>query len=217
MKTIHKNDARTLRNQGYSLSEISKRFGISKSTASLWTKDVILSSVGDARVKLNTKINMAKGHAKLHEKKLERLIKADIIADKLFENVQKDKITSMVALSMMYWCEGTKDGRGISFTNSDPELVRAFIKMLGNIFDINRDKLRICVHLHDYHNRKEILSFWSDTLGISLVQFTNPYMKKSNHLFSKKGYKGCVRVTYFDSHLARVILAFAKKFIRLYI
>jgi len=38
---------------------------------------------------------------------------------------------------------------------SDPELVCMFIKSLETIFKIDRQRLRVCVHLHDNQKKRK--------------------------------------------------------------
>jgi hypothetical protein len=191
MKTMYRTDARVLRRRGHSLRQLSERFDISKSTASLWTKDVELSPLGVHRVDTAKKVHRERGYAILRERKVERLAKADKAAEDFLKVVSEDKKNHILALSMMYWCEGIKQDTSVSFTNSDPQLLRAFVRMLEEIFFVDRSRVGITVHIHDYHDEQEI--------------------------FKRDGYKGCVRLTYGSAHIARVLIAFAKKFMNLYI
>ncbi|MEK7463948.1 MAG: hypothetical protein AAB610_02385 [Patescibacteria group bacterium] len=216
MKKVEKEKAIKLRGLGYSLGEISKKLGISKSTVSLWTKHVLLDVKAKNRIETLAKASRSRGHDILHKKKLDRLILAEKEANKLLEKIIIDKNTAIIALTMMYRCEGLKKDNGIAFTNSDPELIKAFIRMLGEVFKIDKKRFQVCLHLHDYHDKSESLDLWSDAINLPRGQFS-VYMKKSEHKYSHEGYKGCARISYFDSHLSRVILSFAKNFIRLYI
>lgn len=210
-------EARVLRRRGNSLRQISDRLDISKSTASLWTKDVVLSELGIYRVNACRDRARERSAVTLHQRKLNRVNLADMEANAYINGITKETNISIVALATMYYCEGMKDDSHLAFTNSDPELVCTFINLLVGVFKIKKDKLKICLHIHDYHNEKEMLAFWSSAIGVPITQFTKSFLKPSNHLYSAKGYKGCVRVSYYDSHVARVILAFAKKFVKLYI
>ena len=210
---IYKNKARSLRKSGHSLQEISAKFSISKSTASTWTKDVILSPIGENRVYRNALKHREKGHQILHALKIRRFEMAEKEAGDRLTLLKPDMMHALIALSMIYFCEGAKEYGRVVFTNSNPELAKAFVIMLEKVFSIDRNKIRVCIHLHDYHNQDKILEFWSGILQIPLAQFTKPYMKKSNHLYKNDGYKGCARISYYNAHLARVILSFAKKFI----
>lgn len=216
MKKAERDKALELRKIGYSLGEISKGLNISKSTASLWTKDVILDVKAKERIEMKAKASRSKGHDTLRKKKMDRLILAEKEAKRLLGNIKIDKNTAVVALSMMYRCEGLKKDNGIAFTNSDPDLVKAFIRMLKEVFEIDEKRFQVCLHLHDYHDKVELLDFWSNTINLPVGQFSI-FMKKSDHKYSHKGYKGCARISYFDSRLSRIIISFAKNFIKLYI
>jgi transcriptional regulator with XRE-family HTH domain len=217
MKTMLKTDARVLRRRGYSFHQLSIRLGVSKSTASLWTRDVEMSPFGIERLALHRKRSMDIGHSILHQKKLDRLTHADKEAETRLKEIDMENKDVLVALAMMYWCEGAKNNTYIKFTNSNPKLANAFIIMLNKVFRINKTKIRVTVHLHNYHNTTQILEFWSATLRIPLSQFTKPFRKESEHTFKKEDYKGCVCIAYGSSHIARVLLSFAKKYINLYI
>lgn len=216
MKNSEKIKSIKLRKEGNSLGEISKKLNISKSTASLWTKNIRLDFNGKKRIEEKAQSSRAKGHETLHKRKLKRLEIAEKVSDEMIESIKLSKDIEIVALSVMYWCEGIKSDNGIGFTNSNPELVKAFLNILHKIFEINLSRVQVCLHIHDYHNEKELIEFWSSFINIPINQFSI-YRKESNHKYENSGYKGCVRLSYFDSHIARVILSFAKKFIKLYI
>jgi len=182
----------------------------------LWTKDVIISQLGIERVVKAAVRNRDRAHQTLKQRRIERIQLAETQANTLFDSVPANTNNSLIAAAMLYQCEGMKSDNGIAFVNSDPKLIRAFITMLVSVFNIDKLRIRIKPYLHDYHNEVEVRQFWSDELGIPLSQFTKTYHKKSNHAFVKENYKGCIRVTYYDSHIARVLQAFAKKFISLY-
>lgn len=217
MKTEEKKKSLELRKLGYSLGEIAEKLGVSKSTASLWTKKVVVSGEGAIKIKERSRLANIKSSKVLHNRKLDRLDLVEKESESLINRIKLDKDFALVALSIMYWCEGSKDDSSVRFTNSDPELVRMFMRTFRKSFSVNESKIRICVHLHDYHNKEEICDFWSRITRVPRSQFNKPHQKKSNHLFKKEGYKGCIRINYHDAHISRVILSFAKKLMRLYI
>lgn len=162
-------------------------------------------------------MNTSKVRDILHAKKLERIKAAEAEASRLINTIGINSQSKLIALAMMYWCEGGKNDRSIQFTNSDPKLAKAFISLLKDIFFVDQKMIRVCIHLHDYHKENEIRMFWSEALGVPQSQFVNSFHKKSKHLYSKKDYKGCVQIKYHNSHITRVLLAFAQKLINLYI
>jgi transcriptional regulator with XRE-family HTH domain len=216
MKMYLKNEAENLRSVGLSLSEIADKLNLSKSTISLWTKDIKISDAGLKRIKNKRDSDREKGSEILKSYKRSRVDMAEKQASELIKGISLDNKTTLIALAALYQCEGEK-GRSISFTNSDPELVRAFVVMLKKSFQIDEKRLKINLQLHDYHDEKHMIEFWSKSVGIPRSSFCKTYFKKSNHLYRKEGYNGCARITYHNAHISRVIQSFAKKFINLYI
>jgi hypothetical protein len=217
MKILEKHKSIKLRQDGYSLGEISSILKVSKSTISLWTKNIAISIKGVKRIKEKSIAANLKSSETLHKRKLARQSTASIEATKVFSEVKPDFNTGIIALSFMYWCEGSKDDRTLGFTNSDPDLVKIFLVLLRQSFKIDENKLRICMHLHDYHNEIEMQNFWSLITNIPSEQFNKTFKKKSKHKYTKDGYKGCVKITYHDAHISRVIQSFAKNLTKLYI
>ena len=89
------------------------------------------------------------------------------------------KMSALKAMgAALYWAEGTKmriDNRGwkqyhVVFTNTNPEMIKAFLKFLKNL-KIDKDKIKIQLHLYPEHDEKEEISFWSETTKIPKKQF----------------------------------------------
>ena len=217
MKILEKQKAAELRKIGHSIKEIAYELGVSQSSVSSWVKGIEIGFLGVNRIKERQKNAREKSSKTLHERKLKRLDEVSLHTDELLRNISPNVNNFVIALSVMYWCEGAKSDRYVAFTNSDPLMVRCFINMFLKVFSADRSKIKIRVHLHDYHNKEETLNFWSKAIDIPIAQFSKPYIKQSNHTFKKDGYMGCVRVIYYSTHIARVLLSVAKKSINLYI
>ena len=99
----------------------------------------------------------------------------------------------------MYWGEGSKTGYRTSFINSDPAMVATFLKLLRKSFSIDESKLRALVHIHEYHNDPEIKEYWSKITSIPLSRFTKSYLKPHSQKVIRPGYKGAIRIAYYDS------------------
>ncbi len=217
MKTQHKIAAQALRRRGVSLYDISDSFGISKSTASLWTSDVELSELGKERIKTKAIRDRYKSVEVSKSRRIKRIEVAEKRADELVREIERTSTLDLIVLSMIYQCEGVKSDQHVRFTNSDPSMIRTFLAVLRNSFKIDEKRLRVNLQLHDYHDKNEIMNFWSGVTGVPLDQFHRPYMKASEHIYRKDGYKGCVHIHYDDAHIARILLSFAKKLYKLYI
>lgn len=83
-----------------------------------------------------------------------------------------------LAGSVLYKCEGTKLRRNkrypkgntfyyaIEFTNSDPVLIRLFLKFLRKIVKVNEDKIKIELFLYPDHDKIKLSKRWSKITGI---------------------------------------------------
>ena len=215
MKLEEKNKAILLRKEGYSLGEISRSIKVSKSSVSLWTRDVKLSPKAKKIIesKLTSGQKMAvKAHYEITRRKEEL---ARDYAFNLVNKIKIDKNLAQLICSLLYACEGSKGPRSVlSFTNSDPKMIATFLKMFRMGFGVDESKFQVCVHLHDYHDEEKQLNFWSKTARIPREHFMRPYRKPHTGVNKKEGYEGCVRVNYYDISLRRKLLAIAEQFIQ---
>jgi hypothetical protein len=121
---------------------------------------------------------------------------------------------SQVFCALLYWAEGAKftDNR-LEFTNSDPDMIRAYLNLLRKGFMIDERKLRVNIHLHHYHEDLEQKRFWSEVTGIPLSQFNKSYIKPHTQKRIRENYPGCVRICYYSADTARKIKALYQEFI----
>jgi len=212
-----KNSAIKLRRLGYSLNEIHDKLKVSKSVISGWVRDLSMSE--KAKTRLLKKIKIGQFISAENKKRKTRQI-IETYFEKAIKNLRRVRINdnlSKLICSLIYWCEGTKNlNSGISFANSDPQLVRTFLKLFRNSFNLDENKFRVCVHLHEYHNSKKQLKFWSDVTGINQGQFLKPFLKKNTGKIIRNDYNGCVSIRYHDTAIARQLLMTAKAFLTKY-
>lgn len=213
-------EAQSFRKKGFSLKEISGKLGISKSTASIWLRDILLSE--KAELRLAERITQGQI---ISAKK--RKARTDEIRRIYFENglklvketsrQHKDKRTSKIFCAILYWCEGAKfDGGGIQFTNSDPNLIRTFVRLMRHAFRVDESKFRVSLHVHNYHSISRQIKFWQGVTGIPNSQFFRPYKKINSGKRLKLDYQGCVNIKYYDSDIARQLLGVGKAFLKIY-
>lgn len=214
-KTSERERAVKLRSLGYSLNEISDLLKISKSSASLWLRNVHLSE--QARKIISKKRERARLKSALtnHDRLLKRLDEAEAFANETMEKIRIDTKISRVTCALLYWCEGekTKTDKTLTFANSDPKLIATFLAVLRRGFEISENKLRVCLHLHDYHDEKRQIAFWSRITGIPTTQFSKTYKKPHTGKRTKEGYAGCASIRYYDTRIARQVQATARAFL----
>lgn len=211
MKPELKKIALKLRKRGYSFREISKIIHVSKSTASLWTRSVFLDE--KANIRLNKLTEQGRWRGKITNQR-----KKDILLERIKENCNVLKTQSRYSkddyklfLALLYWGEGAKAGSQLSFINSDPEMIKAYLNLLRKSFVVSEEKFHVWLHLHEYHNRKIMLGFWSDITGIPKNSFS-VYNKPHTGKNKKPGYMGCLSIRYGDSKILKEIFIIIERF-----
>lgn len=213
MKAHIKERAMSLRTSGHSYAEISALLGISKSTASLWTRHISVGPVGLARMSERRSVSHTRSGQMSHQRKIERIAEAANVANELLS--LRDE--ALIVLSMLYTCEGEKEDGKLCFTNSDETTVRLFMATFRRSFVLDESKFRVLVHIHSYHDDVRTKEYWSKVIGVPISRFYRSYTKESEHKYKKEGYMGCAHIYYHDSHIARVLKGFAKGLANSYI
>jgi hypothetical protein len=101
---------------------------------------------------------------------------------------------------MLYWAEGSKRRNEIRLSNSDPELVRYFVKFLRRYFELQDADFRITCHLFADHieRQRQIERFWLETLALPQAclrkSIVNVYSKYSQKKRTNKLPYGTCRV-----------------------
>jgi hypothetical protein len=192
--------ARELRAQSWTLQAIADELGVSKSSVSLWVRDVEFVPKPRNR-----------GHPKqtAHPMKLRKQAELDqcrIDADEWARDVtERERFVYGLAL---YAGEGFKTDGTLGMANTSPIVLRFFVDWLRRFFDVDETRLRVRVYLHDGLDLDAANRFWSDTLDIPQHQFTMPYRAVQRGTFRRaKHVMGCPSVRYADSHLHRRVMA----------
>jgi hypothetical protein len=164
-----------MRRKGKSIGLIAKHLGVSKSSASLWCRDIILTkeqidSLTRSQVEAGN-YGRLKGAEMNKRKRLRNVEMQQLIATRTVGRLtSRDMLMLGVAL---YWGEGSKsEGSAVAITNSDPETIlfaRNWFERLG----VSRNMFRPYVFISDTHKSREgdILVYWSRLLDIPKDQF----------------------------------------------
>src|SRR3989344_6148571 len=175
-----------LRLQGNSYSEIKKTLGISKSTLSGWLYKYPLSKAQIRELRDLNPRRIEKFRNTMRKKREDRLQKAYLYAKTKIGRLRKRDV--FLAGFFLYWAEGTKTTKyTTALTNTDPDMLKFFIKWLY-LLGINKDKLKIRLHLYSDMDIKKQTIFWSRELQLPLACFRKPYVKESKS--GRATYKG---------------------------
>ncbi len=209
--------AKKLRLKGYSVKELHKMLGVSKSSISKWIQGIELSEKAKARLRQNYTNGQLASMKTIKEKTRQKNVVADDFAKDVLNKVNLSKEITLLFCVMIYQCEGSKSiNDSVTFTNSDPNLIRNFLFLFRKSFYLDESKFRIVMHLHDYHNEKSQTNYWSDITSIPSSQFLKTYNKPTNGIYKKEGYQGCIQIRYKDVVIGRKMQSVAKMFMERY-
>jgi hypothetical protein len=193
--------ARELRAQGMSYEEIVTALGVAKSTVSLWVRDLPVPprlSYAECRQRCaeGTRRYWAAEHAARE---------ARHAAVRQAAAAQIGSLTDrevLIAGAIAYWCEGAKikphrpSGR-VMFINSDPALIRFFLRFLGATGTPRAD-LSFRVYIHESADKESAQRFWMQVTGAPPDSFRTPTIKRHNPKTVRKNvgedYHGCLRI-----------------------
>jgi len=210
MKNILKQKALDLRKHGYSFNEMSRLLNVAKSTVSSWTRSVPLSD--KARLRIKDLGDKGRQKAKETIRRKQALILDGIKNNcRALVNKKYGLDDYKLFLALLYWGEGAKTKQRVIFINSDPDMIRMYLWLLRKSFDIKEERLKCLLHLHEYHNREEMIDFWSKITGIPKSNFSI-YNKPHTGINKKPGYKGCLSIRYGDSRIIKEIFVIIERF-----
>ena len=201
-KVVERQQARQLRQTGLPLAEVAARVGASKSSVSLWVRDVPFDPPLVRSPRGRRRDPNALQRRKQSE--IERLLAEGRV--RIGRLSEREFLVAGVAL---YAGEGAKRDGSVVFANSDPRMVAFFCAWLRHFFEVDESRLRIRLYLHQGLDLAATIAFWSEVTGIPPSQFQKPYRAVPNpSIRSAKHVHGCVGVRYSCSATHRSIMGF---------
>src|SRR3989338_7370937 len=186
-KIREKDMARKLRQKGHSYREILSKVRVSKSTLSLWCRDIGLSHKQLKRLLCKKRegglIGSAIGAKRQQARRIART--EQLIKQGVTEIGRLNTRDRFVAGIMLYAAEGTKTDGEISFANGDPAMIKFMVRWLRNFCKVADRDLRGKLYIHDNLNERSAREYWSSLTGISLAQFHKSYIVENRNGFRK--------------------------------
>ncbi|PZT72220.1 MULTISPECIES: hypothetical protein [unclassified Streptomyces] len=188
--------ARELRLEGKTYDQIQLELGCSKSSISLWVRDL---PKPPRRSPAEASAIARRGwEATLERREAERQrTKRDAVAE-IGTMTERELFVLGVGL---YWAEGTKAKphrrqERVTFINSDPHMIRVFLAWL-RLLKVPSEHLRFHVHIHESADVPGAERFWREEVGPS-GSFGKTSLKKHNPTTTRKNtgelYRGCLVV-----------------------
>ncbi len=167
-----------MRKTGASYSQIKDTLHVSKSTLSLWLRDMPLSEkrINELRGRSTRRIERYR-----ETRRKTREARLDGVRARVAKDIGRlSKRDTFIAGLFLYWGEGGKTKTAsTTLSNTDPAVLLFFVRWL-QLLDVPKDRLRVHVHLYADMDVNKELRYWSRTLELPLSAFRKPYIKQSN-------------------------------------
>ena len=192
-----------LRSEGKTYNEILEVVPVAKSTLSLWLRSVGLSKPQKQRISLKKHAAQKRGGAIRKQDRINRTNKVVDLAKSDIGALTKRELLLIGAA--LYWAEGAKEkdyrpSVSMDFANSDPKMIKLYMKWLRTILNVENKYISMTVHVHK--NRISELNkfnaFWLEVAGLpksalnkTIVKNHKPKTLRKN---TKDKYKGLVAI-----------------------
>ncbi|MDW4905985.1 hypothetical protein RB628_11730 [Streptomyces sp. ADMS] len=190
--------ARELRLQGWTYDRIQVELGCSKSSISLWVRDLPKPERRDPTEQAKLAGRKRWEH-ELAVRGEERQRTKAAASQEIGEMSDRDLFMTGIAL---YWAEGGKDKpyarrENVIFVNSDPGMIKVFGAWL-DLLGVERERLRYSVMIHETADVAAAEQYWADLVGADRSAFYKTTLKKHNPKTIRKNvgdsYRGCLAV-----------------------
>lgn len=190
-----------MRRQGFSYNQILSRLRVSKSSLSLWLRNVPLTEEQVAELARRQALGSAKRAATLRARRIERERSIMDTAAAQIGSLTPRELFLMGVIA--YWAEGSKakpwhPSPSMSFINSDPEMIKLYLRWL-DLLGIERSRLIFRLNIHVSADIEAATAFWMELVDAPPSQFRRPTLKAHNPktVRRKAGieYVGCLTIT----------------------
>ena len=180
VKRMIREQAVQLRLQGVSVRDIATQLKVSKGTVSIWVRDVQLTEAQIETLKEKQRHNS--GRIKGAQANRERFKTLRIGYQAAGRENAKAGRPLHLAGCMLYWAEGAKSPNNVYFVNSDPNMMRLFMRFLREELSIADELMTICIHCHtqDLEEQQRIEDYWLTVLALTRTSLRRTLFKQGS-------------------------------------
>ncbi|MET9134941.1 hypothetical protein [Streptomyces antibioticus] len=191
--------ARELRLQGWTYDRIQVELGCSKSSISLWVRDLPRPE----RKPHNTEAARRGVQRAVEDRAVARAELRDQACAEIGPISRRELFLIGVGL---YWSEGAKakpgSHRRVIFVNSDADMIRVFLAWL-DLLGVEPERRRFSVNIHESADVPAAEAYWAEQVGIDVEDLLKTSLKRHNPKTNRTNvganYRGCLRVAVLKS------------------
>ena len=188
-KIKEKQKAIALRKQGLSYDEILKKVSVSKASLYLWLHDIELSVKQRKRLADKWVIGQHKGAEAQRKKRINITKEIKEQAKSEIGNITKRDLW-MIGIAL-HWAEGSKEKEEngvvrsslVELGNTDPRLIKVFLKWLFIVCNVSRSEIGFRIYLHKNSTQRlnEVQKYWANVTGFHKNYFQNLLLLQPLH------------------------------------
>lgn len=191
--------ARELRLNGMTYDQIQVELGCSKSSISLWVRDLPKPPPRRTPAEQAKLASRKRWDHELAIRDAERQKTKQEAFDQIGQLSDRELLIAGVTL---YWAEGGKDKaydrrESLKFINSDPNVIKLYLQWL-DLLQVPRERLRFAVSIHESADVPAAERFWAEIANVSPEAFRKSMLKRHNPKTIRKNtgeaYRGCLAV-----------------------
>lgn len=203
--------ARQLRAEGSSYPEIAAELGVSKSSVSLWTRDVetpcLEQRVQERDAARRERLVAGRDEWLTSTRRRRGIARQPTKFESAMEVGDLSQRELFLLGAVAYWCEGAKDKsyrrqERIDFINSDPRLVQLFLRFL-DVQGVGRERIQFRVHIHETADLEQANEYWAVVVGCAVTEFRKPVLKKHDPKTNRRNraddYRGSLQIKVLQS------------------
>ena len=184
--------ARELRKNGESIREIARKLSVSRCSASVWCRDIVLTTNQVEVLIERDRLGGARG----------RMVAATLAKERKNYRVKFNKMVGFSKIGAisnrelfligvaLYWAEGLNSviSERFVFVNYDPKMILVIIRGFKECMQVESSDIVCRVGINEEHRSRivDVEQRWSELIGIPLIQFRKASLKK---VINKKVYE----------------------------
>jgi hypothetical protein len=189
--------AREMRLRGMTYDQIQLELGCSKSSISLWVRDLPKPERAPRTQEEASAIAKRGWEATMRRREIERQQTKFEAAREIGKLTDRELFIAGVTL---YWAEGAKDKpyqrrEILQFINSDPNVIELYLRWL-DLLGVDRERLRFRLSIHESADVPAATRFWAELAGVDPSTFQSATLKKHNPKTTRHNttdaYRGCL-------------------------
>ena len=211
VKSDEREAARELRrSEGLPIGKIAERLGVAKSSVSRWVCDVELTPSQHAALRAQNPRYNAKLRGQRRRSAAARAVRLEAQAHGRALARGGDPLHLQGC--MLYWAEGAKDRNCAALINSEPEMLRVFIRFLRDCYEVPGERMALTVNCHAGNglDGPAIVRWWLDALALPACCARAPVVNRVSPSSRRRRGNvlpyGTARVAVFSTFVAQSIL-----------